>query len=462
MTQLVWFRNDLRSLDNSALVQAARAGQVRGLFIATPGQWRLHQMAPVKMRLINNAVTQLSGHLAAVGIPLDVVVLDDFAAIPAFLARYCQEQGISALYANREYLVNELARDQAVAAALPIACHFSDDALLAPPESVLTGQEQPYKVFTPFKKQLKAKLMAALPEVQPRLKGQSITQAPVPEFSDSAFDDQLADWPQDEEAALLAMRRFVTERVADYKAQRDFPALDITSRLSAALSIGLVSVRQCLWRLLHEHQEAVWDDASGPGTWLNELIWRDFYQHVVWHYPLVVKGRAFQADTDAIAWSYDEAAFKAWCEGRTGFPIVDAAMRQLVQTGWMHNRLRMIVASFLVKDLQIDWRLGEAFFMRHLIDGDFAANNGGWQWAASTGTDAAPYFRIFNPTEQGKRFDPDGRFIRSFLPELQGLDDKYLFEPQRYPGPLDYPKPLVDHKQARQKTLAMFKALKEG
>ncbi|WKE63945.1 deoxyribodipyrimidine photo-lyase [Gallaecimonas kandeliae] len=462
MTQLIWFRNDLRTLDNSALAAAAAAGPVRGLFIATPGQWQRHPMAPVKMRLINKAVEALAGHLADIGVELDVAVLEDFAAVPAFLQGYCAKHQSEALYANREYLVNEMARDSAVAKALTIPCHFLHDSLLAPPGAVMTLQGQPYKVFTPFKKQLKELLLSAPPQVRPRLKGQGTAAAPVPCFSDPQWDPMLAPWPQDEEAALVAMRRFVVEEVADYKARRDFPSQEATSRLSAALSLGLVSVRQCLWRLLHEHGDSTWDDGSGPGTWLNELIWRDFYQHIAFHFPTVVKGRAFQEETDAIPWSSDQAVFAAWCEGRTGFPIVDAAMRQLVQTGWMHNRLRMIAASFLVKDLHLDWRWGERFFMAHLIDGDFAANNGGWQWAASTGTDAAPYFRIFNPTEQGKRFDPDGHFIRKFLPELQRLDDKYLFEPHRYPGRLDYPQPLVDHKVARNQTLALFKAIKEA
>ncbi|ROQ27442.1 deoxyribodipyrimidine photo-lyase [Gallaecimonas pentaromativorans] len=462
MTALVWFRNDLRSIDNTALSRAMEAGEARALFIATPGQWQHHHMAPVKLRLINHAVDNLGEHLAKAGVRLDVLVVEDFAAVPAALATYCREHQVSALYANREYLVNELARDNAVAETLACPCYFLDDALLAPPGSVLTQQGEPYKVFTPFKKQLKDRLLQHLGQVQPRLKGDAIEPPTKAVFSSPDCDALLEGWPLDEDAALLAMRRFVTERAADYKTERDFPSLDTTSRLSAALSIGLISVRQCLWRLLHEHGDAVWDDASGPGTWLNELIWRDFYQHVAWHFPRVVKGRAFQADTDAIAWSYNEAAFKAWCEGRTGYPIVDAAMRQLVATGWMHNRLRMIAASFLVKDLQLDWRLGETFFMRHLIDGDFAANNGGWQWAASTGTDAAPYFRIFNPTEQGKRFDPKGQFIRNWVPELQSVSDKYLFEPAAYPGALDYPQPIVNHKEARLKTLALFKAIKEG
>ena len=464
MTQLVWFRNDLRTLDNTALTRAAAPGPVRGIFIATPGQWQKHHMAPVRQRLLEHAVSALAGQLAKLGIVLDVVVLDDFAAISTFLADYCQQHQIHELHANREYLVDELHRDEQVTQALNIDCHFYDDRLLLPPGAVMTQQGEPYKVFTPFKNSVKQQLKAAPPQVLRRLPAQqeAIMAPSLPGFSDVSEDARIATWPDNEDAALTAMRRFVSEQASDYKAHRDFPALDNTSRLSAALSIGLLSPRQCLWRLAHQHGDAIWDDQSGPGTWLNELIWRDFYGHVAWHFPAVVKGRAFQRDTEQLTWADDDAAFNAWCQGRTGFPIVDAAMRQLRSTGWMHNRLRMITASFLVKDLHIDWRRGEAYFMSQLIDGDFAANNGGWQWAASTGTDAAPYFRIFNPWEQGKRFDPDGRFIRHWLPELSEVSEQYLHEPHRWPGALNYPAPLVDHKTARQQTLAMFKALKEA
>ncbi|WP_115718716.1 deoxyribodipyrimidine photo-lyase [Gallaecimonas mangrovi] len=463
MTALMWFRNDLRSIDNKALCAAVASGMpVRAVFVVTPEQWQRHHMAPVKVRLINKALEALALQLAKIGIALDVLSVEDFAGVSACLAQYCHQNTVTALYANHEYLVNEIARDEAVRAALDVACHFYHDSLLTAPGTVLTGQGQPYRVFTPFKKQLKNQLLTGIPEVSARIKGQAIAAPPVPVFSDAKWDQQLAPWPRDEVQALAAMRQFVTERVADYKSQRDFPELDMTSKLSAALSIGLISVRQCLWRLLHEHGDQVWADASGAGTWFSELVWRDFYQHVAFHFPQVVKGKAFQTETDAIAWSQDESAFNAWCQGRTGYPIVDAAMRQLLETGWMHNRLRMIVASFLVKDLQLDWRRGEAFFMRHLIDGDFAANNGGWQWAASTGTDAAPYFRIFNPTEQAKRFDPKGRFIRNLIPELAPLSDSAIFDPSGVRATDAYPAPIVVHKEARLKTLAMFKAVKEA
>ena len=202
------------------------------------------------------------------------------------------------------------------------------------------------------------------------------------------------------------------------------------------------------------------DGDAGLTSWVNELIWREFYQHVAVGFPQVCRHQPFQEHTKQLRWRDDDKGFQAWCEGRTGYPIVDAAMRQLVTTGWMHNRLRMVTAMFLSKHLLIDWRRGEAFFMRHLIDGEFCANNGGWQWAASTGTDAAPYFRIFNPTTQSTRFDPEGEFIAHWLPELKSLPKKARHAPpQDMLNPTDYPAPIVDHKAARQRALDAFKAL---
>ena len=243
--------------------------------------------------------------------------------------------------------------------------------------------------------------------------------------------------------------------------------LDGTSRLSPYLRFGMISARQCAVAAL-EAMAAAPDEAARQGaeTWLNELIWREFYMAILYHFPNVLQ-EAFRPELRAIPWSNDPAQFAAWCEGRTGYPVVDAAMRQLVETGWMHNRARMIVASFLVKDLLIDWRWGERFFMQHLIDGDPAANNGGWQWTAGVGTDAAPYFRVFNPTLQAAKFDPDGAYVRRWLPELARVPDKHIHAPwlmpldvQRTAGCVigqGYPAPIVEHGAARDRVLAAYK-----
>jgi deoxyribodipyrimidine photo-lyase len=270
--------------------------------------------------------------------------------------------------------------------------------------------------------------------------------------------------PAGEVAARRRLTRFLESAGADYHEQRDLPAVDGTSRLSPYLRCGSLSVRQCFERA----EEAMAEEprlARGLGKWLDELIWREFYAAILEAHPRVLR-ESHHKEYDRLVWNDDPDGFQAWCEGRTGYPIVDAGMRQLRQTGWMHNRVRMIVASFLTKDLLIDWREGERFFRRWLVDGDPASNNGGWQWAASTGTDAQPWFRIFNPVSQSARFDPGGIYIRRWLPELATLPDKYIHAPWTMPAAVqaasgviigrDYPAPLVDHARARAATLARY------
>jgi len=265
-------------------------------------------------------------------------------------------------------------------------------------------------------------------------------------------------WPAGEREALRRLDRFVEERIERYDVDRDHPAIEATSTLSPYLACGVISPRQCLAAVADVHEGSIDTTGAGAKTWISELVWREFYRHVLFGFPRVCRGRPFKPETEALNWCDDSDAFRAWCEGRTGVPIVDAAMRQLARTGWMHNRLRMIVAMYLTKDLFVDWREGERFFMHQLVDGDFANNNGGWQWSASTGTDAAPYFRVFNPTSQSRRYDSHGEFIRTWCPELQHLDDRSIHEPASLSaerrGGLDYPAPLVDHAEARRRTLA--------
>ena len=459
MTSLIWFRNDLRTHDNTALHHAAQHARqhneaLRAIFIATPGQWQQHAMSPRQQSLIQSALRSLQQTLADCGIAFELLQAETFAEVPELLAAYARKHKVSALFANREYLVNEMQRDEAVTEKLSCACHWYHDRLIIEPGALLNCSGQHYKVFTPFAKAWRSLCAErqAHPLKRPRALGEKLTSKKLPSFCEPV---ELGDWPQNEDSALKQLRDFCRERVQDYARKRDLPAEPGTSRLSAALAIGLLSPRQCLARLQAE-QDTVNESANGADIWLSELIWREFYQHVAYHFPRVVKGKAFKPETDAIRWRDDDADFQAWCEGRTGFPIVDAGMRQLQQTGWMHNRLRMITASFLVKDLHIDWRRGERYFMSQLIDGEFAANNGGWQWAASTGTDAAPYFRVFNPTTQGKRFDPDGHFIRRYVPELADLSAREIHSP---PSLDNYPAPIVDHKLAREHAIALFKAL---
>ncbi|MSE15986.1 deoxyribodipyrimidine photo-lyase, partial [Pantoea agglomerans] len=340
-------------------------------------------------------------------------------------------------------------------------------SLLLPPGSVQSGDRSMYKVFTPFSKAFVRRLQQGLPECVPAPKareGAPLKASPIPAFDypTEDFDQDL--FPPGEAAALKRLRHFATQPVIDYPAKRDLPALDATSRLSVYLATGVLSPRQCLHRVLHEHPDAL--DNSRAFTWLNELIWREFYRHLLVAWPALCRHKPFIDWTRNVEWQRNDAHFDAWKAGKTGYPIVDAAMRQMKALGWMHNRLRMITASFLVKDLLIDWREGERYFMQQLIDGDLAANNGGWQWAASTGTDAAPYFRIFNPTTQGERFDEKGDFIRHYLPELAGVPDSDIHQPhvwaEKHHKKLDYPAPIVDHKVARKKTLDAFERAKSA
>ncbi|HNB19211.1 MAG TPA: FAD-binding domain-containing protein, partial [Agitococcus sp.] len=264
-----------------------------------------------------------------------------------------------------------------------------------------------------------------------------------------------------EEAALKRLDIFCQHHIRGYKDNRDYPLHpEGTSRLSPYLAVGSISARQCFQAAINEQQ--AYGHSDGIDCWISELAWRDFYKHLMVAYPHLCKHKAFKANTDNIVWRHDQVDFQRWCEGKTGFPIVDAAMRQLNTIGWMHNRLRMVTAMFLTKDLFIDWRWGERYFMEHLIDGDLAANNGGWQWSASTGNDAAPYFRIFNPALQSQKFDANGDFIRRYVPELAHLDSKTIHEPHGKQRQLflDYPLPMVNHKQACAFAVEQFEKIK--
>jgi len=272
-------------------------------------------------------------------------------------------------------------------------------------------------------------------------------------------DRHLTEWPVGESYALSLLDQFIKDHVTDYKTARDFPAQSGTSQLSAYLNIGIISIRQCIQALLRQQHGDFLIESEGQQTWLDELLWREFYQHILFDFPQVSKHQPFKASTQKITWNDDPSGLERWQQGRTGIPIVDAGMRQLLATGWMHNRVRMICAMFLSKNLLIDWRKGEQWFMQQLIDGDLAANNGGWQWCASTGTDAAPYFRIFNPISQSQKFDENGDYIRHWVPELAHLDAKTIHEPYAKNAikHLDYPRPMVDLKTSRAKAIEVFK-----
>lgn len=467
--RLVWFRRDLRSFDNTALTAALNSGDpVAAMYIATPEQWHQHHLAPIQADLIWRRLAGLQQELAALNVPLFYLQVADFQAAAVAVSQVAKTLNATQVLANRDYELDEQQRDQSAQQLLSeqgITWSTFDDKCVLPPGSVRTKQGEFFKVFTPFKR-------AWLTLFQPPVIGKNRPAAlwDVPSalaelvwHPEQAFDYPRVDstpWAADFETVRAQLRDFCRERVQDYHQARDFPAQEGTSSLSPYLAIGVLSARQCVARLYRE--SSMGELSEGAQVWLSELIWREFYQHLVAIEPNLSKSRDFVEWGARLEWWNDNEKFQLWCEGKTGYPIVDAAMRQLNQTGWMHNRLRMIVASFLTKDLHIDWRWGERYFMSRLIDGDYAANNGGWQWCASTGCDGQPYFRIFNPVSQGEKFDPKGDFILRWVPELCSVSSAYIHQPWTYPAvnSVLYPARLVDHKQEREVTLRLYKTAK--
>lgn len=470
MTALVWYRNDLRVQDHQALTAALASRQpVRALYLLCPAQWAAHQVAPLRRWYVLASLLELGETLAALGVSLDVLDCGDFAAVPGTLANYCRRHRVRQLFCTREYPLNEVRRDRAVADVLGeqgVTLQGFDDSVLVPPRALKTGQGTPYTVFTPYRRQWQ-QYLDEHPPAPPPGPGK---REPVTFSGEKAVRNALAalevpatlreHWQPGEAAARRRVQDFVRQGLADYKAQRDFPAQAGTSLLSAALSAGTLSVQRCY--VMARQAMARESAGEGASVWISELAWRDFYRQIMANFPRLAWGAPFREETAWLQWQRDEQRFQAWCEGRTGYPLVDAAMRQLNQTGWMHNRLRMVTAMFLTKHLFIDWRWGEAYFMRQLMDGDFAANNGGWQWSASTGTDAAPYFRVFSPIRQSERFDPDGVFIKQYVPELRGLTGKALHQPWLAPmlAP-DYPSPIVGHEGVRERVTAAFQQARD-
>ena len=471
VSQLLWLRTDLRIQDNTALFAALQAGPTVAVFLLSPAQWQAHDDAACKVDFWLRNLTVLQKSLASLNVPLLIRSADDWQQAPDVMAQLCEQLNISAVHVNTEYGIHESQRDLAVGAALVdqgILFHSHFDQLLFKPGSILTQSGTYFKVFSQFKKVCYQRLYDYLPAPVAMPKAQaaldivsdtiphSIASFATPESSLQAL------WPAGEQAAQQRLTAFTAEAIEHYLDQRDLPAVPGTSQLAPYLATGVLSVRQCLHAALAANQGEF--DSGNPGvvTWINELLWREFYKHILVGYPKVSRNRAFKPETEALPWRNSAKDLLAWQQGRTGFPIIDAAMRQLLATGWMHNRLRMIVAMFLTKNLLIDWREGERFFMQHLVDGDLAANNGGWQWSASTGTDAVPYFRIFNPVSQSQRFDPKGTFIRHWVPELKHLSDKEIHQPKLLTGLFgteDYPKPIVDLSASRQRALTAFKNL---
>ena len=464
MKTLVWFRSDLRCDDNAALHTATSAdGDVTGLFLIADTTWRRHHWGARKQRFIWEHALALRERLASLGIPLRILHVARFADAAASVTALAREESAACVMANAEYGVDEITRDEQVAASLAasgVSWRLFHDACLLAPGTVRTREAAAFKVYSPFRRawleHVRGEPLSCLPApvgVAP------LTPPPLPGWQPPAADLDASWWPTGEDAAHRRLMDFCDERIHAYQTDRDIPALDGTSKLSPYLAAGVISVRRCVQAALAAN-DGEWDSGSrGAQTWINELIWREFYVHILQAFPQVSRDRPFRPETDHVPWRVDAADFERWKTGTTGFPLVDAAMRQLLVTGWMHNRVRMLAGMFLSKHLLIDWRRGEEWFMDQLVDGELAANNGGWQWSASTGTDSAPYFRILSPERQAERFDADGAFVRRYIPEIARCSTKALLKPG-HPELLaaGYPAPMLDTRVARARVMQAFRA----
>lgn len=469
-TALVWFRRDLRDHDHAALYHALMdARQVHCVFVFdTEILDALMERRDRRVEFIWLSVKELAQALEDMGGGLRVLNGRAREMIPALAG----ELGAQAVYANHDYEPDAKERDAHVSRSLEqrgCVLHTFKDHVIFEMDEVLTQSGRPFTVFTPYKKAWLKKLDPSYCKAYPVESHRAALVHPgplqVPMLEQIGFlptNLRRMKLPTGMTGARRLLEEFL-QRIDDYADRRNYPGIRGVSYLSVHLRFGTISIREVVRIAASVH-------TPGADTWLAELVWRDFYFSILHHFPRVV-GQAFKPGYEALCFPNSKAHFAAWCEGRTGFPLVDAAMRQLNETGYMHNRLRMISASFLVKDLHVDWRWGEAYFAMKLNDFDLAANNGGWQWSASTGCDAQPWFRIFNPVTQSQKFDPQGRFIRMYLPELANLDAKFIHEPwnmttgeQRAAGVeigKDYPAPLVDHAAARRRTLEIYRVLNQ-
>lgn len=500
---LVWLRRDLRMHDHAALALALRqADRVACCFVFDNSILDPLPREDRRVAFIRDSLLEVQSRLSEDGGSLWVCHGDPVTAIPAL----AEQLGASLVVAAHDYEPAALTRDRAVAAELNrqgrelLTC--KDHAIFECSE-VLTLDGRPFSVFTPYKRAWLRALEAspeATGEQRVALAGRLLPRRARPTAADGPR--VRAGRPSDVSAGLstpwsdagvptlqslgfqppesgeptitpgsIAARTLLedfAQRIGRYKQTRDFPAVKGPSYLSVHMRFGTVSVREAARLALAKASQDP-KGREGADSWLSELIWRDFYFQILWHHPRVVE-RAFRSEYDSIVWDNDPGLFAAWCEGRTGYPLVDAAMLQINRTGYMHNRLRMIVASFLTKDLGIDWRWGERYFAEKLIDFDLSANNGGWQWASSSGCDAQPYFRIFNPITQSERFDAEGKFIRRYLPQLAGLSDRDIHAPWETPALElsaagvrlgdNYPHRVVEHDTARKRTLARYAVVK--
>lgn len=461
-TALWWIRRDLRLADNPALMAALQSADVIvPVFILDPNLLHSPYCGSKRLAFLFNGLRRLNESLLAKGSRL---VLRYGKPVEA-LSQLVEESQAEVILAEEDFSPSARRRDQLVMRSMPI--RLVGAPVVHPPLTVLKPDGTPYTVFTPYSRAWKALPLPRLVPAPEHLPGSlQVESLPIPDKPALPGSVPFVAGEAEAQRRLSQFLEGSDAPVFAYAQGRNLLGKPLTSGLSPYLRFGMLSARQAASAAYDAMQNAPGAEArKSAETWLNELIWREFYVQILYHFPLARRD-SFQERYRGIRWINNMQEFEAWCWGRTGVPVVDAAMRQLIETGWMHNRARMLAASFLVKDLLIDWRWGEQWFMQHLIDGDPAANNGGWQWTAGTGTDAAPYFRVFNPITQSKKFDPQGHYIRRWVPELGKVPDEYIHQPWTMPESLqrnsgcvigkDYPYPLVDHAWARERVLQVY------
>ncbi|OCL02033.1 hypothetical protein AOQ84DRAFT_393245 [Glonium stellatum] len=484
-----WFKRDLRLRDNRGLSLAAAKAKENGvplicIFLVSPQDYQAHLTSASRVDFELRTLKIMKEDLAALDIPLYVDTVEKKKEAPSRLISLMESWGVKHVFCNLEYEVDELRREEKLVKMCldkGIAFEAVHDDVVVQPGALRTGQGKQYAVYSPWYRAWVAYIHAH-PELlqesekpgknpsDTRNKFAGLFKGEVPSApsnkrlspEDQKRFEQL--WPAGEHEAFQRLGRFLTEKIGRYKDTRNFPAAMSTAVVSVHHSAGTLAARTSV-RMARDVNSTKKLDGGNDGIkgWISEVAWRDFYKHVLTNWPYVCMYKPFKYKYTNIEWEYNNDHFKAWCEGKTGFPIVDASMRQLNTIGYMHNRCRMIVASFLAKDLLLDWRLGERYFMEHLIDGDFASNNGGWGFSASTGVDPQPYFRIFNPLLQSEKFDVDGEYIRKWVEELRDVEGKAVHDPYgRGAGNIakknGYPKPIVEHSQCRDRALARYKA----
>ncbi|QCI23838.1 deoxyribodipyrimidine photo-lyase [Buchnera aphidicola (Macrosiphoniella sanborni)] len=468
---LIWFRNDLRVHDNTALYEACKfdQDQVLSLFIATPQQWNYHCMSDKKKSFMYYHLKSLQKELFKLNITLYYHESTNFLHSIQYLIFFCQKYKINNLFYNYQYEINERKRDYLVKKELSqkgIFVKGFHDNLLVSNNNIKNKHNKPYKLFSFFKKKIvtylhENRLKNLLVPSQRKFKKNIFLASMPPEHFILNFNKNI--FPIGEKEAINRLKNFCLYKFKNYSLKRNFPFLDSTSILSPYLSAGIISSRHCLIMLQNIKSKESFKNILNS-SWFNQILWREFYYHLLIGFPEISKYQSLTKWETEIIWANNIKYFDAWKEGRTGFPMVDAGMRQLNQIGWMHNRLRMITSNFLVKNLLIDWRQGEKYFMSHLIDGDLALNNGGWQWSASIGCDSVPYIRMFNPLCQSRSYDISGDFIKKFIPELKKVPNQYIHQPYEWSQSerlkLDYPQPIIDYNISRKNFLFMFNKIK--